>query len=98
MNPAFIVKGFLHLHRNIYVSRQIQAFLTNFDHSLLKIDYNFGISYLFLFKHTLTVLTNRRAHVYFSAPTRKDPYTGWERLIRSHSSARFCFELSGNSN
>ena len=28
------------------------------------------------------------------------PYvgTGRERLIRSHSSARFCFELSGNSN
>ena len=25
-------------------------------------------------------------------------YTGWERLIRSHSLARFCFELSGNSN
>ena len=25
-------------------------------------------------------------------------YTGRERLIRSHSSARFCFELSGNSN
>ena len=24
--------------------------------------------------------------------------TGWERLIRSHSSARFYFELSGNSN
>ena len=24
--------------------------------------------------------------------------TGWERLIRSHSSARFCFELSGSSN
>ena len=24
--------------------------------------------------------------------------TSWERLIRSHSSARFCFELSGNSN
>ena len=24
--------------------------------------------------------------------------TGWERLIRSHSSARFSFELSGNSN
>ena len=24
--------------------------------------------------------------------------TGWARLIRSHSSARFCFELSGNSN
>ena len=33
------------------------------------------------------------------APT--DAYhttTGRERLIRSHSSARFCFELSGNSN
>ena len=27
-----------------------------------------------------------------------DQYTGQERLIRSHSSARFCFELSGNSN
>ena len=25
-------------------------------------------------------------------------YTGRERLIRSHSSARFSFELSGNSN
>ena len=24
--------------------------------------------------------------------------TGRERLIRSHSLARFCFELSGNSN
>ena len=24
--------------------------------------------------------------------------TGWELLIRSHSSARFCFELSGNLN
>ena len=24
--------------------------------------------------------------------------TGQERLIRSHSSARFCFELSGNLN
>ena len=24
--------------------------------------------------------------------------TGWVRLIRSHSSARFCFELSGNLN
>ena len=28
----------------------------------------------------------------------KKSYTDWERLIRSHSSARFCFELSGNSN
>ena len=27
-----------------------------------------------------------------------DQYTGQERLIRSHSLARFCFELSGNSN
>ena len=25
-------------------------------------------------------------------------FTGRARLIRSHSSARFCFELSGNSN
>ena len=25
-------------------------------------------------------------------------HTGRARLIRSHSSARFCFELSGNSN
>ena len=24
--------------------------------------------------------------------------TGWERLIRSHLSARFCFELTGNLN
>ena len=30
-------------------------------------------------------------------PTKK-PDTGRERLILSHSSARFCFELSGNSN
>ena len=32
------------------------------------------------------------------APSRITLTTGWERLIRSHSSARFCFELSGNSN
>ena len=32
-------------------------------------------------------------------PSEVDLYsTGRERLIRSHSSARFCFELSGNSN
>ena len=28
----------------------------------------------------------------------KQPNTGRERLIRSHWSAQFCFELSGNSN
>ena len=28
----------------------------------------------------------------------RNTITGRERLIRSHSSARFCFELSGNSN
>ena len=27
-----------------------------------------------------------------------DRDTGQERLIQSHSAARFCFELSGNSN
>ena len=27
-----------------------------------------------------------------------ESYTGRARLIRSHSSTRFCFELSGNSN
>ena len=31
-------------------------------------------------------------------PSRKITTTGRERLIRSHSSARFCFKLSGNSN
>ena len=31
-------------------------------------------------------------------PTGMQSCTGRERLIRSHSSARFCFELSGNSN
>ena len=30
--------------------------------------------------------------------TQNNKVTGRERLIRSHSSARFCFELSGNSN
>ena len=28
----------------------------------------------------------------------RNSITGWERLIRSHSLARFCFELSGNLN
>ena len=37
--------------------------------------------------------THPQKHVKFL-----DQYTGQERLIRSHSSARFCFELSGNSN
>ena len=38
-------------------------------------------------------ITGRNVFSYF-----KKIYTGWERLIRSRSSARFCFELSGNSN
>ena len=38
----------------------------------------------------------RRA--WFINITQKYFFTGRERLIRSHSSARFCFELSGNSN
>ena len=28
----------------------------------------------------------------------KKPSTGWERLTQNHSSARFCFKLSLNSN
>ena len=37
---------------------------------------------------------------YVNASRDKNTYslTGWARLIRSQSSARFCFELSGNSN
>ena len=38
----------------------------------------------------------RLAHVSFGYLVKTN--TGRERLIRSHSSARFCFELSGNSN
>ena len=34
----------------------------------------------------------------FSEVWTNDYGTGWERLIRNHSSARFCFELSRNSN
>ena len=33
-----------------------------------------------------------------SAEIQFNLHTGQERLIRSHSSTRFCFELSGNSN
>ena len=33
-----------------------------------------------------------------TAPNISNEVTGRPRLIRSHSSARFCFELSGNSN
>ena len=35
---------------------------------------------------------------YYLAPMESLLYTGRERLIQSHSSARFCFEISGNSN
>ena len=38
----------------------------------------------------LTILCNENSDKFVN--------TGRERLIRSHSSARFCFELSGNSN
>ena len=34
----------------------------------------------------------------FTLSLNRELNTGRERLIRSHSSARFCFELSGNSN
>ena len=36
--------------------------------------------------------------LYPQSRTSRIPSTGWVRLIRSHSSARFSFELSGNSN
>ena len=29
---------------------------------------------------------------------KQNQITGWVQLIQSHSLARFCFELSGNSN
>ena len=46
---------------------------------------------------------SRAMHLKVSFLIKHDPpwsltITGQERLIRSHSSARFCFELSGNSN
>ena len=39
---------------------------------------------------------NTRSGRYANNQNRQN--TGWVRLIRSHSSARFCFELSGNLN
>ena len=38
------------------------------------------------------------AEGYYTLVSQQHNVTGRERLIRSHSSARFCFELSGNSN
>ena len=41
---------------------------------------------------------NPNVHTHIRILGENELYTGRERLIRSHSSARFCFELSGNSN
>ena len=38
------------------------------------------------------------SNLYFEVKGMVGGCTGQERLIRSHSSARFCFEISGNSN
>ena len=40
----------------------------------------------------------RRPDLTVKVQSRQESNTGRERLIRSHSSATFCFELSGNSN
>ena len=40
----------------------------------------------------------QRQKLRINGPLKIDTHTGRERLIRSHSSARFCFELSGNLN
>ena len=45
-----------------------------------------------------TKLTGRNVFDWNTGNISKGACTGWERLIRSHSSARFCFELSGNLN
>ena len=49
---------------------------------------------------TATDLFKFKGNTYLIISCRFSGYmaTGRERLIRSHSSARFCFELSGNSN
>ena len=53
-------------------------------------------------KETLTAMKsgNLKKKLESNDPVKTYPKrsTGRERLIRSHSSARFCFELSGNSN
>ena len=46
----------------------------------------------------LTVVRQIEGHQQVSISSLCMTHTGRERLIRSHSSARFCFELSGNSN
>ena len=59
-----------------------------------------------LFAHTLYDTPDRQcacfgglfAHTLYDTADRQFICTGRERLIRSHSSARFCFEFSGNSN
>ena len=45
-----------------------------------------------------TVSNNHLLSLYNILRKRQQHYTVWVRLIRSHSSARFCFELSGNLN
>ena len=48
-------------------------------------------------KEAIQTLTTESAKLVSNNPV-VQKNTGWEWLIRSHSSARFCFELSGNLN
>ena len=57
-----------------------------------------GINYLQVHEERIQSMLNDKTdkNRYFSISYIN--ITGQERLIRSHLSARFCFELSGNSN
>ena len=83
-------------------SGQLLTFLTNLTNLTNLLSRNLGKTQWLSYRKNL----HRRCKIQISHPPPSTtrciivplPYTGRERLIRSHSSARFCFELSGNSN
>ena len=101
LNPTHICVNGLHLFQMLFVCYiSPERMLCPLDSS--KVRFNFCISVVI--SHLLTQqnqFTKYRKRLFFELLIRMVCYfvfTGWARLIRSHSSARFSFELSGNSN
>ena len=85
---SFIVVYLVGNNRSIFD----ECLMSKFNVQLKQIAYNGGTCrrFFWLKSYAMICLCTYANLLFYS--------TGWVRLIRSHSSARFCFELSGNSN
>ena len=91
--PNITKLGFLNETDTDVASVRERPKYVTFPHKLMQ-----EFSAALFISHTLKEATNMKVNLFVYFSQSGIIITGRERLIRSHSSARFSFELSGNSN